>query len=186
MNRLASTRLNLFILNKSQDNQTIKKCLGFINNIQDIEKEIRQVAHDLNDEIFSENKGFALLLETLFEEYRNTSGIKLFTEIDPAFNWEMTESALRMNIYRILQEALQNSYKYARAKNIFVTLTREDDSVRILVHDDGTGFDVKKVKKGMGLKSISERARTLQGEFKIISGKKEGTILNILLPLTKK
>jgi signal transduction histidine kinase len=58
--------------------------------------------------------------------------------------------------------------------------------VRILVHDDGTGFDVKKVKKGMGLKSISERARTLQGEFKIISGKKEGTILNILLPLTKK
>lgn len=183
MNRLASTRLNLFILNVRQDKETINKCLGFINNIQDIEKEIRQVAHDLNDEIFSENKGFVLLLETLFEEYRNINDTKLFTEIDPAFNWEMTESVLRMNIYRILQEALQNSYKYANARNIFVTLTKEEDSVRIIVHDDGKGFDTGKVKKGLGLQSIADRVESLKGFFKIISGKQEGTILNILLPL---
>ena len=185
MNRLASTRLNLFILNKSQDSETINKCLGFINNIQDIEKEIRQVAHDLNQEIFSENKGFDILLETLFEDYRNVADVKLFTEIDPAFNWELTESALRMNIYRILQEALQNAYKYAKAKNIFVTLTREGDFARILVHDDGTGFNIKKVKKGMGLKSIADRTKSLHGEFKLISGKIEGTIINVLLPLSR-
>ena len=185
MNRLASTRLNLFILNKSQDDETIRKCLGFIDNIQEIEYEIRQVAHDLNDDIFSENKGFAALLDNLFNEYRGTTSTNLFTEIDPAFNWEMTESVLRMNIYRILQEALQNSYKYASAQNIFVTLTKEDDCVRILVHDDGIGFKVDKVKKGIGLQNIADRAKTLHGEFKIISGGPEGTILNILLPLTR-
>ncbi|WP_415582337.1 tetratricopeptide repeat protein [Flavobacterium longum] len=185
MNRLASTRLNLFILNKSQDDETIRKCIGFIDNIQEIEYEIRQVAHDLNDDIFSENKGFAALLDNLFNEYRGTTSTNLFTEIDPAFNWEMTESVLRMNIYRILQEALQNSYKYASAQNIFVTLTKEDDCVRILVHDDGVGFKVDKVKKGIGLQNIADRAKTLHGEFKIISGGPEGTILNILLPLTK-
>lgn len=185
MNRLASTRLNLFILNKNQDDETIKKCIGFIDNIQEIEYEIRQVAHDLNHEIFSENKGFAVLLETLFEAYRGTTSTNLFTEIDPAFNWEMTESVLRMNIYRILQEALQNSYKYAAAKNIFVTLTKEDDFVRILVHDDGIGFKVAKAKKGLGLQNIADRAKSLHGEFSIISGGREGTILNVLLPLTK-
>lgn len=185
MNRLASTRLNLFMLNKSQDDATIKRCLGFIGNIQEIEHEIRQVAHDLNHEIFSENKGFVVLLETLFEEYRGVNSTKLFTEIDSAFNWEMTESALRMNIYRILQEALQNSYKYANAKNIFVTLTKEDTFVRILVHDDGIGFKPTKVKKGLGLQNIADRVKSLQGEFKIISGGPEGTILNILLPLTR-
>jgi signal transduction histidine kinase len=185
MNRLASTRLNLFILNKAQDSGTINKCLSFINNIQDIEKEIRQVAHDLNHEIFSENKGFDLLLETLFETYRNINNIKLFTEVDPTFNWEMTESALRMNIYRILQEALQNSYNYAQAKNIFVTLTREENSARIIVHDDGKGFNPKKVKRGMGLKSISARAAELHGEFKIISAENEGTIIDVLLPLSR-
>lgn len=185
MNRLASTRLNLFILNKNQDEETIKRCIGFIDGIQEIEHEIRQVAHDLNHEIFSENKGFAVLLEALFEDYRGINSTHLFTEIDPAFNWEMTESVLRMNIYRILQEALQNSYKYANAKNIFVTLTKERDFVRILIHDDGIGFKPSKVKEGLGLQNMSDRVKSLQGEFKIISGGPEGTILNILLPLTR-
>src|SRR5690606_36066512 len=78
MNRLASTRLNLFILNKKRDDETIDKCLSLIDNIQDIEKEIRQVAHDLDSEIFSGNKSFNILLEALFDEVRSVSPSRFF------------------------------------------------------------------------------------------------------------
>jgi signal transduction histidine kinase len=173
------------MLNKKQDPETIKKCLTFIDDIQNIEKEIRQVAHDLDQDLFSGSKSFNLLLETLFDEFRTVSGSRLFSEIDTAVDWERTETPLRMNIYRILQEALQNCNKYAQAKNIYVTMTREDQMLRIIVHDDGIGFDMKKVKKGIGLKNMSERVKSLFGKLDIRTKKGEGTIINILLPLIK-
>src|SRR5690606_19674268 len=159
--------LNLFILNKKRDDETIDKCLSLIDNIQDIEKEIRQVAHDLDSEIFSGNKSFNILLEALFDEVRSVSPSRFFTEIDPRINWETTATILRMNVYRILQETLQNANKYAKAKNVFVTLMREEQALRMIVHDDGVGFNLAKVKKGIGLKNIAHRVRSLRGELMI-------------------
>ena len=54
MNKLASTRLNLFVLTKRNDEETIKKCIGHINEIQNIEKEVRVIAHELSNDTFSE------------------------------------------------------------------------------------------------------------------------------------
>lgn len=183
MNKLTSTRLNLFVLNKKKDDETIEKCIGLIDGIQEIEKEIRQVAHDLDNDLFSGNKSYNLLLEALFDEFRSVSTAKIFDEIDPEINWEKTETALRMNVYRILQESLQNANKYAQAKNIFVTIKKQETDLRLIIHDDGIGFNLQKAKKGIGLKNIAQRIKSLNGEIIIKTEKGQGALINIRLPL---
>lgn len=181
MNRLTSTRLNLFILNKKKDDETINKCLSFIDDIQEIEKEIRQVAHDLNNDIFSGNNSFHTLLESLFHEQKAISQSNIFTESDKTINWEMVGNAIKMNIYRILQEAIQNANKYSLAKNIYVTLSKDDETglLHITIHDDGIGFNIGKIKSGIGLKNMTQRVESLSGTIDIRSRKGKGTIINI-------
>jgi signal transduction histidine kinase len=185
MNRLASTRLNLFILNKKRDDETIEKCLTFIDDIQGIEKEIRQVAHDLSNDLFSGNTSFNLLLKALFAERKSISKFSLQTQIDHHINWEIIDNILKMNLYRILQEALQNCHKYAHAKNVFVTISKEEDILYVSIHDDGNGFDLKKVRKGIGLKNIGQRVDLLKGKLKIHARVGEGTMINITIPVSK-
>ncbi|HLA55411.1 MAG TPA: tetratricopeptide repeat protein [Flavobacterium sp.] len=182
MNRLASTRLNLFILNKKKDDETIEKCLGFINDIQSIEKEIRQVAHDLNNDIFSGNNSFNSILETLFNQQKSISTANIFIETDKSINWETTSSIIKINLYRILQESLQNANKYAQAKNIYVTMTKEDDLLHVVIHDDGIGFNARKIKNGIGIKNMYDRVKILSGKIDIRSAK--GTLINISFPLS--
>jgi copper chaperone CopZ len=70
MNRLASTRLNLHKLSEVNDANTVKKSLPFIAGIQDIEKEIRNIAHDLNKDIFINTDSFRVIVESLFSEQK--------------------------------------------------------------------------------------------------------------------
>jgi signal transduction histidine kinase len=187
MNRLASTRLNLFVLNKQKDDQTIKKCISLIDGIQDIEKEIRQVAHDLNHEIFSGNNSFHTLLEALFESQKTGSAAAMYSESDQSINWAQIDSAVKMNIYRILQEALQNANKHAKAKNIFVTVSRDEseDIIHINVYDDGIGFNPAKNKGGIGMKNMRERVAAINGKFEIQSPMGKGTNIRIAVPVRR-
>lgn len=182
MNKLTSTRLNLFILNKKQDDETIKKCLTFIDDIQDIEREIRKVAHDLSDDIFSGNESFNLVLRSLFESHQTISSATIYPEVDKSINWEVIDNSVKMNLYRILQEILQNCNKYAEANSIFVTVSKEPQGVFTHTHDDGRGFNLNKPIKGIGLKNIAQRVQTLNGKLAIYSQPGEGTTISFFLP----
>ena len=183
MNKLTSTRLNLFILSKKRDDETINKCLTFINDIQNIEKEIRQVSHDLNSHIFSGNNSFSTLLESLFNQQRAISNANLFTEIDTSIPWETMESVIKMNLYRILQEAFQNCNKYAQATNIYVTISTGVGTLQIIFNDDGLGFNDKKYRKGIGLKNMKDRVDAISGRIDILSQKRKGTTIIVNLPI---
>ena len=85
------------------------------------------------------------------------------TEID--FNF-IIENSLKnivftsiegMNIYRTIQEAINNSIKYANAKNINIETKQENDTVKITINDDGKGFDEQAVEKGYGLMNMKKR-----------------------------
>ncbi len=182
MNQLTSTRLNLFVLNKRKDEETIEKCLGFINGIQNIEREIRQVAHDLNSEVFSASNSFNTLLESLFQEQKLITSAHIHTQIDQQIEWEAMDSATKMNLYRIIQEALNNCHKYAQAINIFLTIDKPEDIIHVVINDDGIGFDMKKQIKGIGLKNMRERIKTIGGTIEILSEKGKGTTIIVNLP----
>ena len=84
------------------------------------------------------------------------------------------------NIYRILQEALNNIYKHAKAKRVEVVLERRDDLIVLIVGDDGIGFNIKDEKnrsKGIGLLGMKERAELMGGTLEIESAAGEGTTI---------
>jgi len=90
----------------------------------------------------------------------------------------------RTCIYRIVQEALNNCGRHARAHNVTISLKGTPDSVRLTVQDDGVGFDAaKKSETGLGLIGIAERVSDLDGKLKIDSKPGNGTILEVELPV---
>lgn len=93
---------------------------------------------------------------------------------------------LKLTLYRILQESLQNINKYANAKHITVELKKEDEHILLKITDDGTGFDVNTKKKGIGLQNMQSRVDECEGVFEIKSKKEKELPLQFLFPLKKK
>ena len=91
-------------------------------------------------------------------------------------------------LYRILQKALENVEKHARARHVTVSL-RQRAFVELTIHDDGVGFDPerhearRKGKGCLGLLGMRERATYVGGAFKIKSVRGTGTIIEVLIPL---
>ena len=89
-----------------------------------------------------------------------------------------------MVLFRMVQEALNNAIKHAKAKNISLQLNYTPEMFTLTVQDDGTGFDttVMQNKNGIGLTSMQNRATLIGGHFSIRSSEKDGTSITIELP----
>ena len=89
-------------------------------------------------------------------------------------------------VYRIVQEALNNAAKYARAQHVSVTLESDRDAVRLQINDDGAGFDLSgSAGRGLGLLGMRERIAELGGSLVIESSPNEGTRIRADLPRTQ-
>ena len=123
----------------------------------------------------------------------------------PALNWHAREMSKRTGlnvvveagddaddlpddhktcIYRLVQEALNNSARHANARTVQVVVKHQGDNVRFSVRDDGAGFDTRFV-RGLGLLGMEERVRRLGGELKIDSHLGRGTLIAAELPVTE-
>lgn len=88
----------------------------------------------------------------------------------------------RTCVYRIVQEALNNCSKHAYATNVRVVVQQEPDRLRVIIEDDGKGFDPSRV-RGLGLVGMNERVSQLGGVLKVDSDPARGTRLRVDLPL---
>jgi signal transduction histidine kinase len=97
---------------------------------------------------------------------------------------DQIEELVSLSIYRVIQELLNNSIKYANAKEILIQLNGELDAISIQYEDDGNGFDVSTIpKKGMGLENINSRVNYLKGTISIESVPDEGISVMARIPL---
>ncbi len=183
MNRLASTRLNLHIIAEKPSLSNIKKCLPFIDGIQDIEKEIRNIAHDLNSNAFANKASFIAVVESFIKEQKSISSSKYHLEIDMSINWEQIEGYKKIHLFRILQEAIQNIEKHAQAKNVIVSILKTENQLLLEIFDDGNGFSLKRKKKGIGLQNIFSRAKCCNGKAEVKSKENEGTTVIVRIPI---
>lgn len=186
MNRLSSTRLNLHILNEGATPEIIRKCLPFIAGIQDIEKEIRNISHDLNRDALFNKVSFVAVIEAFGEEQKSMFSGNCHLEIDKAINWDLLTSFQKIHIYRIMQEAFQNIIKHAQAKNIIMSFLQEENHILLEIFDDGIGFSLKQKKKGIGLQNIFSRAKQCNGNAEIQTDKSAGTTIRVTIPLNPK
>lgn len=183
MNRLASTRLNLHIILEKPSLENIKKCKPFIDGIQDIEKEIRNIAHDLNTNVLADKTSFVGVIESFVNNQRRISSSKYHLEIDRSINWEKLAGFKKIHLYRILQEAIQNVEKHAQAKNIVVSILKGENQLLLEIFDDGKGFSLNRKKKGIGLQNIFSRAKACNGIAEIKSKENEGTTIIVKIPI---
>jgi signal transduction histidine kinase len=104
--------------------------------------------------------------------------------VSDALNWDLVSNNIKINLYRILQEALQNIEKYADAKNVAIIMTlSETNEIAIIISDDGTGFDSSKKSSGIGIKNMKLRMEELKGSFDIQSEIGKGTKINLTIPM---
>jgi signal transduction histidine kinase len=89
----------------------------------------------------------------------------------------------RTCVYRIVQEALTNVARHAQAKHAEISLQYEQNTLELLITDDGLGIDATRA-RGVGLLGIEERVRELHGEFNVQTRQPSGTELHVMLPVT--
>ena len=182
MGKLSSIRMNLYVLNKKTDPETIAQCLTYIKDIQTIEKEIRTISHELNSNLFSDNVNFVSIVENLFTGIENHSDINFHLKVDDQIYWETVNNNIKINIYRIIQESLQNIDKYAHAQNVFIKMDKVEENISIEIKDDGVGFDLNSKKNGIGISNMQSRMQEINGKFNIESMPHSGTKINLIIP----
>ena len=183
LGRLFGTRLGLGFLDLTADKTTLEQRQSFLDELQDIEKEIRDVSHQLNNDFNSSEIGFTNIVNQLLKDKSVLGHFEFQLKIDKLVSWEKINEISKVNIYRIVQESLQNIVKHANAENVLISFSIENEFLLLEIKDDGKGFDSKKSKKGIGMKNIKSRVQKLKGTLKIISKKKEGTSLDIRIPI---
>jgi signal transduction histidine kinase len=95
---------------------------------------------------------------------------------------EKLPAALKLTLFRIIQEQLNNIQKHAAAHSIIINLTLDKENLTLLIADDGKGFDTKKKSKGIGLSNIASRTRMYNGSVDIRSTPGKGTDLVVVIP----
>jgi signal transduction histidine kinase len=175
VNRIFTSRFNLMQL---QSEQTSKK-EELINELVNLETEIRKVSHELQQIIALNDNSYQETLIDLIRNQQNEFNTHFDISIDKYIDWSVISSEKKFNIYRIIQEALQNVNKYSKAEKCFVLILKSAEKISIRIWDDGVGFDYNKIKMGIGLKNIKQRTESLNGNLKIISNDK-GTSIEVI------
>ncbi len=183
LGRLFGARLNLDSLNRFTDEEAIANRFNYLNELKNIEQDIREISHDLNREKYVLINNFVAIVNNLVEEQKNAFSPVVTCTIDEKIKWDQIANTMKINLYRMLQESLQNCNKYANASKIDILFELKEDWIYFSVADNGIGFDVKSKKKGIGLQNMISRTTECNGQLDVSSQKGSGTTIQIKLPL---
>lgn len=174
---LAGTKLYLGMIggDKPQLKEMIKYPMELID--RSIE-EIRLLCHRLATPL--KNIDLNQMLKELLDTLSSTSPIK--TNLIYSLSSEILNDDLKLNIYRIIQEQINNIVKYSKAKNVQVSITEIDGILNITTKDDGVGFDITDKRRGIGISNMMHRIELYNGTMEIISTPGNGCTINIKIP----
>ncbi len=119
-------------------------------------------------------------LRQLALDYKQRLDIQIVLDLSSAC--DRLPEQVELALYRIAQEALTNTAKYAGATRIDVTLARDEDEIFFSIHDDGKGFDDSAQHTGLGLRGMKERADMLPARLSIRSRPGQGTEILVRVP----
>ncbi len=180
--RLFSIRMGLGFLNvrfNKEDDDAYKE---FMKELQIIEKEIRTLSHELKTDDLSSKKDFTILLSELLKDQSTYGQFSFEFDADRSIAWNRVDEAIKINMYRIVQEAVFNIMKYAGARMVKIILKKEKENIELHIVDDGHGFDTNKKHKGIGLKNMHSRAETIGAHIAISSKLQQGTEIKLIIP----
>ena len=127
------------------------------------------------------NKGLVPSTKVIAEQISDSKKIDIKV-INVDVNQRM-ENALEIQIFRIIQELLTNIIKHSGASEAIVQFSEDDQILTIVVEDNGKGFQLEKIKRGMGLVNIEKRVEKIHGELVIDSAPQNGTTIILNIPI---
>jgi signal transduction histidine kinase len=186
VNQLLATA-NLFLSSEqlAQKNKDEESCTAKAKHyIREALEEIRKISKSLNTSIVEQTG----LFDSINEILTNLNlGQNIITGLELEHSTEkQMSSALRLMIYRIVQEQTNNIIKYAKATRVSVSIKKKEDTLYLLISDNGKGFDPKQLRKGIGLVNIRNRVEAFNGKLHIHSVPGNGCSLEIAIPFKEK
>jgi signal transduction histidine kinase len=143
-------------------------------------QDVRQLAVELRPKAL-DDFGLIAALERLVETWTEQTGIRVELE---AHLPDRLRSEIETALYRIVQEALTNIVKHARASRVSIVLSRRERAVTVVIEDDGIGFAPESARvDGLGLVGMRERVALVGGRLQIESREGAGTTLLVEVPL---
>lgn len=182
LGRLFGARLSLDSLNMLKTDDAIQNRESYINELKDIEQDIRKVSHELNTD-FIANASFESLITTLVETQCLAYQLTYNLALDHKLNWDILPNKTKIHLYRIIQESLQNIYKHANARLVSISIKQKKNLISLTINDDGVGFDLARNKEGIGLKNMKSRVQQINGVFTVNTEKNKGTNIKIDVPI---
>jgi signal transduction histidine kinase len=166
----------------------------FIQEVQKVRKIVAETLESVRDssQIFRpailDDFGLEQTLEWFVGQFSRQTGIQVHFERQLSEGFYPREDAI--HIYRILQEALNNVARHAKAQEAWVTLRENGDELALEVRDNGVGFAAspelgRAPGDGIGLMGMKERAQHLNGTFTIRSAPGKGTVVKIRIPIDR-
>ena len=144
-----------------------------LNAIEEIRKLSKTLITPLIKEI-----GLADSIKDLTEEIMLVHPVRILY-MPGEFNETGLSDKFKLNVFRIIQEQINNSLKHARAKTITISIRETDKYLFVAVSDDGIGFDTAKRKNGVGLTNIKSRCELYNGTVLLTSEAGKGTALSV-------
>jgi PAS domain S-box-containing protein len=146
-------------------------------------EEIRKLSKDLTQS-YHRDVGLQLSLEDLTDSIRMASQLQVSFQFAIADEYQLDDK-LKMTIFRIAQEQLNNVLKHAKAKSVSVSVVQKGEAITLTVEDDGKGFSMQEKRNGIGLLNIINRADLFNGRVKIESAPGTGCRMTITFqPMT--
>ncbi len=138
----------------------------------------RRIIEDLRPSALS-NLGLVATLEILVREFAEQSGVEVHCALEPV----ELEADAELVVYRLVQEAITNITKYAKASHVWVSLAAHDRQVEVSVRDDGVGFDTTAQPSfAHGLLGMRFRVEAEDGTLNLVSAPGQGTLIQVTLP----
>jgi signal transduction histidine kinase len=175
-------------LEKDADPSTVDTLQSLVPMLQDAIEDVRKTVMNLRPSILDDLGVLATIswfvrqFQTVYSEIR----------VEEQINVQETDihEALKTNIFRVLQEAANNIAKHSSADRFSVSLTKQNDSLELVIADNGQGFDpdsvleTEDIETGFGITSMKERTELSGGSFSIESVKGIGTTIRSVWPRT--
>ena len=168
------------------DDEVTRVLASMQRNTITLSEGIRQVSHDLHPSLLH-HAGLVAAVNVFCDQFEKLH--KIPVTYAPAPDLGRLDADVALSLYRITQEVLWNVAKHAGAGRVAVALNRTTDAIELVIADDGKGFDLAAARgrcAGLGLVSVDERVRLLQGQVHIDTQPGGGTRVHVRIPMPRR
>ena len=144
--------------------------------------ELQRIARGLGPAVMAE-LAFEQVVRRLAEEHQRTHRMTVDVEFNGLLTPPELATEVQVALYRIVQEALTNVARHARANTVSILVRRVEGTVSMIIEDNGAGMDAAAKCEGAGLRNIAERIAILRGKFTLESSAQMGTALYVEIPI---